>query len=152
MKLSWISTFGPEATLTAALERLEVIGDTFLSVSAPVQYALPAWLGQRQLLQQQIRSRVSENLACLDQFLAGNTFINRLEIQGGWAAILRVPAVSGGEEAALKLLNLHGAVVHPGSFFGLPEAGWFVISLLPTSENFCAGCKKLLEGIYQLMG
>jgi alanine-synthesizing transaminase len=98
MKLSWICALGPDSSLMPALSRLEIIADTFLSVSAPMQHALPVWLQQRHKLQRQIRARVAENLICLDRTLVGANFTDRLRIEGGWYAILRVPALSTGEE------------------------------------------------------
>jgi aspartate/methionine/tyrosine aminotransferase len=150
MKLSWICALGPEANLQHAITRLEIIADTFLSVSAPMQHALPVWLEQRHSQQQQIRARVAGNLSCLDRLLAGSDFGERLSIEGGWYAILRMPALTTGEEAALQLLKRFGVVVHPGIFFGLADTGWLVLSLLPPADEFRLSIEQLLAGIYEL--
>ena len=136
MKAAWIVATGPEKA--QALERLEVIADTFLSMNAPVQWALPAWLAQRAEMQQQIRSRVAANLAELDRQLAAFPALQRLVVEGGWYAILRVPALEPDEQTALALLD-RGVWVHPGYFFGLPESGWLVVSLLGYEREFRAG-------------
>ncbi len=136
MKAAWIVATGPEKA--QALERLEVIADTFLSMNAPVQWALPAWLAQRAEMQQQIRSRVTANLAELDRQLAAFPALQRLVVEGGWYAILRVPALEPDEQTALALLD-RGVWVHPGYFFGLPESGWLVVSLLGYEREFRAG-------------
>ena len=47
MKVAWIMTSGPPEVLHEALDRLEVIADTYLSMNAPIQRALPALLEQR---------------------------------------------------------------------------------------------------------
>ena len=136
MKAAWIVATGPEKA--QALERLEVIADTFLSMNAPVQWALPEWLAQRAEMQQQIRSRVAANLAELDRQLAAFPSLQRLAVEGGWYAILRVPALEPDEQTALVLLD-RGVWVHPGYFFGLPESGWLVVSLLGYEREFRAG-------------
>jgi aspartate/methionine/tyrosine aminotransferase len=136
MKAAWIVATGPEKA--QALERLEVIADTFLSMNAPVEWALPAWLAQRAEMQQQIQSRVAANLAELDRQLDAFPALQRLAVEGGWYAILRVPALEPDEQTALALLD-RGVWVHPGYFFGLPESGWLVVSLLGYEREFRAG-------------
>ncbi|MGD1064725.1 MAG: pyridoxal phosphate-dependent aminotransferase [Terracidiphilus sp.] len=136
MKAAWIVATGPKKA--QALERLEVIADTFLSMNAPVQWALPAWLGGRAEIQEQIRRRVSANLAELDRQLATLPTLERLAVEGGWYAVLRVPALGPDEQTVLALLE-RGVWVHPGYFFGLPESGWLVVSLLGEEAGFNAG-------------
>jgi alanine-synthesizing transaminase len=136
MKAAWIAVTGPEKA--QALDRLEVIADTFLSMSAPVQWAQPAWLAGREEIQEQIRRRVSRNLAELDRQLATLPTLQRLAAEGGWYAVLRVPALGPDEQAVLALLE-RGAWVHPGYFFGLPGSGWLVVSLLGEEAEFSAG-------------
>ena len=145
MKAAWIACFGDEPDLTGALQRLEVIADTFLSVNAPVQYALPGWLSGRHRLQRQIRERTARNLETLDSLLHRQTMVTRLEVEGGWYAVLRVPALLGDEETALKLLTEKGVAVHPGYFFGFPSMGWLIVSLLPAKEQFVEGIAAILD-------
>jgi len=151
MKLSWIFALGPEHLLTQAMTRLEVIADTFLSVSAPIQHALPIWLKHRRHVQQQIRQRVAQNLATLDRALAGSRSVNRLAIEGGWYGVLRIPALADGEDFAVRLLEHAGVVVHPGVFFGLPDAGWLVVSLLAPADDFAAGVQRLMRATAELL-
>ena len=140
MKVSWIVAAGPGAAVTDAMARLEVIADTFLSMNAPMQFALPSWLAERALMQEQIRQRVRENLAVLDARLVG-TQASRLAMQAGWAAVLRVPRHVAGKtfvEAALE----NGVVVQPGEFYGLPE-GRVVVSLLTPTDVWARGVERL---------
>ncbi len=120
MKAAWIVVTGPERA--ASLDRVEVIADTFLSMNAPVQCALPRWLQCRKSIQQQIRARTSANLAELDRQLAAMLTVNRLDVEGGWYAILRIPALRPDEETVLALLD-EGVWVHPGYFFR-PACFW----------------------------
>jgi aspartate/methionine/tyrosine aminotransferase len=142
MKSAWIVAAGEEAS--SAMGRLEVIADTFLSMNAPVQWALPAWLEQREGMQTQIRSRVSGNLAVLDAQLAGAPMVQRLELDGGWYAMLRIPALEPDEQTVLELLE-RGVWVHPGFFFGMPNSGWLVLSLLAPEEEFRMGVIELIN-------
>ena len=140
MKAAWMACFAEQE----ALQRLEVISDTFLSMSAPIQHALPAWLGQRPALQGQIMERLERNLAMLDTILRRQTLVTRLEVEAGWYAVLRIPGVQTEEETALDLLLKRAVVVHPGGFFGFGGQGWLVVSLLAPEGEFTAGAKALI--------
>jgi DNA-binding transcriptional MocR family regulator len=145
MKAAWIVATGPQRT--EALTRLEVIADTFLSMNAPVQCALPVWLEGRHAIQKQIRERVAANLAELDRHLAGQKTTRRLQVEGGWYAVLRIPALEPDEQTVLALLD-RGVWVHPGYFFGMAESGWLVVSLLGPEEEFSTG----LTGLFAYLG
>lgn len=141
MKSAWIVATGP--AWPVALDRLEVIADTFLSMNAPVQWALPQWLAGRLAIQGQIRERVGANLAELDRLLGGQEIIRRLDAEGGWYAVLRIAALQPDESTVRELLE-EGVWVHPGYFFGMPESGWLVLSLLCPHEEFITGVTRLL--------
>jgi aspartate/methionine/tyrosine aminotransferase len=140
MKAAWIVATEPGQA--QALERLEVIADTFLSMNAPVQCALPAWLEGRTAIQSQIRERVAANLAELDRKLALIPEVHRLEIEGGWYAVLRIPALEPDDRTVLALLE-RGVWVHPGYFFGMAESGWLVVSMLGMETEFSKGVTAL---------
>lgn len=142
MKAAWIVATGPQRF--EALDRLEVIADTFLSMNAPAQHALPVWLGSRCGIQRQILGRVAANMAELDRQLAGDPVVRRLDVEGGWYAVLRIAAVQPDEVTVLELLN-RGVWVHPGYFFGMPAAGWLVVSLLAPEADFRLGVGTLLN-------
>ena len=144
MKVGWIVATGQERA--EAIKRLEVIADTFLSMNAPVQGALPRWLERRQSIQGQILGRVTANLAELDRQLAGQETIRRLEVEGGWYAVLRIPAVRPDEQTVLSLLE-QGVWVHPGYFFGMENAGWLVVSLLGPEAEFSTGVTRLIANL-----
>jgi alanine-synthesizing transaminase len=142
MKAAWIVATGPERA--AALDRLEVIADTFLSMNAPVQWALPDWLAGRSGMVRPIRERVSTNLAELDRHIGRQAPIRRLEVDGGWYAILRIPALKPDEITVRELLEA-GVWVHPGYFFGMSESGWLVVSLLTTVTEFHTGVTRMFD-------
>jgi len=141
MKAAWVVATGPEQA--QALERLEVIADTFLSMNAPVQAALPAWLAAREAIQRQIRQRVAANLAALDRGVTRLPAVQRLEVEGGWYAVLRIPALEPDEQTVLELLQ-RGVWMHPGYFFGMAESGWLVVSLLAPEAEFSTGVTGLI--------
>jgi alanine-synthesizing transaminase len=142
MKAAWIVATGPEHT--AALDRLEIVADTFLSMNAPVQWAMPAWLGGREDIQRQIRNRVVANLAELDRQLSRQKTARRLEVEGGWYAMLRIPAVQPDEITVRELLD-RGVWVHPGYFFSMQDSGHLVVSLLAREAEFSTGVRGLFE-------
>jgi aspartate/methionine/tyrosine aminotransferase len=147
MKAAWIVAAGDEAC--TALDRLEIIADTFLSMNAPVQSALPTWLEGSAAIQRQIQERVAANLAELDRQLAAVPEVSRLKVEGGWYAILRIPALQPDEQTVLELLE-RGVWVQPGYFFGMKDSGWLVVSLLTAVAEFRAGAARLVEYFNQL--
>jgi len=145
MKVAWLLTGGPEALAAQATARLEVIADTFLSMNAPIQHALPTLLEQRSAFQHQLRVRLRANLKELDRQLAVQTLLERLEVEGGWYVPLRVPATRSDEDLAIELLEKQSVLVHPGHFYDFPSDGYLVLSLLPTREDFRTGVRRILK-------
>ncbi|MGC2637422.1 MAG: pyridoxal phosphate-dependent aminotransferase [Acidobacteriaceae bacterium] len=143
MKAAWICALGPEPEMGKALERLEVVADTFLSMNAPVQCALESWLDGAAAMQQQIRARTRGNLQALDDILARHPAVTRLEVEAGWYAVLRVPALGRDEDLAVRLVEERGVSVHPGYFFGFGGDGWLVVSLLGPEEEFRRGVETV---------
>ncbi len=145
MKLAWIVSSGPATQRGAAEERLEVIADTYLSMNAPIQWATTALLEQRQSVQRQLLARVLANLAELDRQFAAQKICQRLNVEGGWYAVLRVPVTQTDEELAVDLLRRKSVLVHPGHFYDFPSDGYLVLSLIAAETEFAEGIKRLLE-------
>jgi alanine-synthesizing transaminase len=145
MKVAWIATSGPAAEVEPALARLEVIADTYLSMSAPIQWATPALLDQRRSIQRQLLDRVLGNLAELDRQLARQETCQRLQVEGGWYAVVRVPVTQTDEELVVDLLRRKSVLVHPGHFYDFSSDGYLVLSLITTQHDFSEGIKRLLE-------
>ena len=144
MKVAWILAQGPPPQKKEALARLEIIADTFLSVGAPVQCALPRFLELRNAFHAAITHRLRKNLAALDRVLAAYPACSRLEFEAGWYAVLRVPVTRPDEDLAVALLRAHGVYVHPGHYYDFSGEGNFVVSLIPPEEEFSAGIRALL--------
>ena len=144
MKVGWIVASGPDSHVRDAMSRLEVIADTYLSLSAPVQHGLGKLLTQRQTIQSQILSRIQTNLRQLDERLTRQQSISRLRIEGGWHAVLRVPAVQSDEELAIRLIEEQSVLVHPGHFYEFAQDGYLVISLLTRVEEFAEGIERVI--------
>jgi len=147
MKVGWIVASGPENPVRDALARLEVIADTYLSLSAPIQHAVPALLAQRNALQPQLLSRIEANLQILDAQLANQNLVSRLHLEGGWYAVVRVPAVQSDEDLAIALLDQCSVAVHPGHFYEFSAEGYLVLSLLARSNEFEEGVRRLLAHV-----
>jgi aspartate/methionine/tyrosine aminotransferase len=145
MKVAWIATAGPTVEVEAALARLEIIADTYLSMNAPIQWALPVLLAERRTIQLQLRDRVLGNLSDLDRQLAAQRTCQRLQVEAGWYAVLRVPVIQTDEELAVDLLRRKFVLVHPGHFYDFPSDGYLVLSLIVPSAEFAEGVKRVLE-------
>src|SRR6266404_5218244 len=139
MKAAWLAVSGPQELKREAVARLEVIADTYLSPNAPVQLAMPAFLEQRQSFQEQLFSPVRGNLAELDRQVAGQRACSRLAVEGGWYAVLRVPAIRSDEDLALELLTAKSVYVHPGHFYDFQSDGFLVVSLITPETIFSKG-------------
>lgn len=149
IKSAWIAISGPEKLKREAAQRLEVIADSYLSMNAPVQHAIPALFATRGKFQSQLLSRVRANLACLDAQLATHQNCQRLAFEAGWNVILRVPATGSDEDLALSLLTQQGVLVHPGHFYDFPRDGYLILSLITPEKTFQEGTRRLLTHFSQ---
>lgn len=145
MKASWLVVSGPRELKTQALARLEVIADTYLSMNAPVQLAMPEFIGRRHKFQTQLMDRVRENLAEQDRQLSGQNACSRLEIEGGWYAVIRLPANCEDEKFAIDLLQSKNVHVHPGHFYDFAGNSFLVLSLITPERTFAEGLRLLLS-------
>jgi alanine-synthesizing transaminase len=144
MKVGWIASFGPAPILREALGRLEVVADTFLSMNAPMQMALPVWLASRGGMQRQIRERALGNLEA-----ARRAGLEVLRTDAGWSAILRLRrknALGAEKDSATELLREVGVVTHPGTFYGLAENRRLVLSLIGSKADFAEAVARVSEG------
>jgi alanine-synthesizing transaminase len=144
MKVAWVVTSGPAEQVQAAMARLEVIADTYLSMNAPVQWAMPVMLEQRKSIQRQLLERVRRNLGELDRQLEAQKGCQRLGVEGGWYAVLRVPVTQSDEELAIELVREKAVLVHPGHFYDFEREGYLVLSLIAPEADFKEGIQRLL--------
>ncbi len=140
MKVAWVATLGPEGVRREALGRLEVIADTFLSMGAPAQLALPAWLEARGAMQRQIAERTVANLEALREGGAGAVGIDVLRVEAGWAAVV---LLRGWEAPTRRLLEEYGVVVNTTAFYGLADRRMVVVSLLTPEAVFREGVERV---------
>jgi alanine-synthesizing transaminase len=145
MKLAWVITSGSDEEVRVALARLEVIADTYLSMNAPIQLAAPVLLDQRHSVQPLLLDRVRANLGELDRGLAKKKTCRRLDVEGGWYAVLRVPVTQSDEELAIEILRKHSVLVHPGHFYDFPSDGYLIVSLITPPQDFCKGIAEVLQ-------
>ncbi|MBE0642585.1 MAG: pyridoxal phosphate-dependent aminotransferase [Bacteroidetes bacterium] len=147
MKLGWILTEGPASLRDDALARLDVIADSYLSVSTPVMAAAPALLGFRENIQSQIRTRCLRNLETARALFGdARSGLTLLPPEGGWSALLRLPDAADEEVIALRLLEQERVLVHPGYLFDFARGKFLVVSLLSPEEGFAEGTRRLHSG------
>lgn len=145
LKLAWILLAGPEPARRRAHAGLEWIADAFLSVSSPVQLALPGLLAGRGAFQARLRERLEQSLAALATATNGSD-VELLAADGGWSAVLRLPALHSSEEWALRLLDRE-VVAYPGDFFDFEDDAWLVVSLLAEPAALAEGAARLVTTV-----
>lgn len=147
MKLGWIAVNGPEQIRKQAMERLELIADTYLSVATPVQVALEKLLESGESVRAQITSRTAANLAFLRSAIAAESPVSLLDVEGGWYATLQVPRTRSEEQWVLTLLNERNLLVQPGYYYDFASEAFLVVSLLTPPDVFEAGVGELLKAV-----
>jgi alanine-synthesizing transaminase len=145
LKLGWIVAGGPPSDCATALAGLELIADSFLSVSTPVQVAAAGLLDRGAAIRAQIHERTRTNLAAFRAVAASVAACEVLKTEGGWSAVLRVPATRTEEQLIVDLLDREGILVHPGYFFDFPREAFVVVSLLPPPSVFADAAARLLQ-------
>ena len=144
-KLGWIAVAGPDSLARAAVDRLELICDTYLSVSTPVQVAAPSLLERGAAVRAQIASRVAANYRHLQSAALASPACRVLRAEGGWSAVLQVPTLESEEDLVVRLLTTAGVLVHPGYFFDFARESYLVVSLLTPEPEFREGVDRILR-------
>jgi alanine-synthesizing transaminase len=144
MKLGWIVTAGPAELAAEARHRIEILADTNLSVSSPIQVAAAGLLKQSAAIREQLLERIRKNLGTLDELVRG-TSLSRFEGEAGWYAVLRIPHLMDDEAAAIELLNEAATHVHPGNLFGFNGGAHWVVSLICPTDSFSEGISRIAK-------
>jgi alanine-synthesizing transaminase len=147
VKLGWMLVSGPRDAVPEALTRLEIICDTYLSVSTPVQLAAPQLIAAGRGIRARIQERISANLACVTGLCDAESAASVLMPDGGWSVVLRVPATEPEEALVLRLLRDAHVLVHPGYFFDFDEEAYLVASLLPEPDRFREAMTRVLAAV-----
>ncbi len=143
MKLGWIVAAGEAGLRREAFSRLELVADTYLSVGAPVQHALPRLLPVCGGVREEIRRRTAANLAAVRAALARAPACRVLDVEGGWYCVVEMPRIMSEEEWVLSLLEREGVLVQPGFFFDFAREAFLVLSLLTPEGVFREGVERL---------
>ncbi len=144
VKLAWIGFAGPRAKLEPLIGAYEMVADTYLSVSTPVQVALADLLASGADVRRQIHERITVNWQSLQRAVSGTPAISLLNVEAGWSAILEVPTFRSEEALVLELLTQDHVLVHPGFFFDFEQEAFLVVSLLVSPEQFEKGIARVL--------
>jgi aspartate/methionine/tyrosine aminotransferase len=136
LKLGWIGFGGPSAKVDETVGAYELIADTYLSVSTPVQAAAAELLSAGAAIRAQILSRVRRNLESLRSLASHHPSLDVLRVEGGWSAVVQAPQLRGEETLVLDLLEKDNVLVHPGYFFDFSREAFIVVSLLVDPATF----------------
>ena len=147
LKVAWVATTGSEALVRQALDRLEVIADTFLSLNTATQLAFPSLLAQRHSLRPQLLERIRSNRSFLQSAIARGNSTQLLDADGGWYAVLKIDEDRSDEDLAIGLLEKQRVIVHPGHFYDFPSEGHLVLSLIPPALAFEQGVERLFGSL-----
>jgi aspartate/methionine/tyrosine aminotransferase len=145
VKLGWLIAGGPPSVRDTALQALQLIADTFLSVGTPVQLAAPGLLRGAIPVRAAMQARIRSNLECLRRAAARYPSCSVLPVEGGWSAVIRVPATRTEETLVLDLLERERILVHPGYFFDFVREAYLVVSLLPAEHVFSGAISRVLR-------
>ena len=145
VKFGWIGVNGPDGLVRQALDRLELICDTYLSVATPVQMAAPALMAAGAAVRAQIVERVRRNYRVLKAEADAHPSCRVLPAEAGWYAVVRVPATRSEEAIVLELIERERVLVHPGYFFDFPREAFLVVSLLPEPDVFRTAAARMLR-------
>jgi aspartate/methionine/tyrosine aminotransferase len=145
MKLAWIAVSGESELAREASLRLEHVADTYLSVGTPISAAAPRFLEMAASMTERISTRTRENLEALITLSARVPSVTIVPPEGGWYALVRLPALETAESWALSFLESASVHVHPGDLFGFGSEAWIVVSLLTPEETFRDGVAAILR-------
>ncbi len=145
VKLGWIAVSGPDAMVHEALDRLELVCDTYLSVSTQVQVAADELIERGAAVRRQIALRIRANYERLGALVDAVPSCRLLDADGGWSAVLNVPTYESEEDLVVRLLTEHDVLTHPGFFFDFPRESFLVVSLLTPEATFAQGAARILR-------
>lgn len=147
LKLGWIVVSGPDAIVSDAMERLELICDTYLSVSTPAQAAAAELIATGKEIRNAIKQRVQQNYRELERAAKAYPSVRVIEPEGGWSVVIEVPETVGEEALVRRILDEDHVVVHPGYFFDIQQGAHIVVSLLPPPGEFADAMKRVLDQV-----
>jgi aspartate/methionine/tyrosine aminotransferase len=152
LKLGWMVLAGPERLVRSALDRLELVCDTYLSVSTPVQAAAAELIAAGAGIRAQIQERIRANHRQLIASVGAVPACGVLHAEGGWYSVVQVPTLGPEEDLVVQLVEQRGVVVHPGYFFDFPRESYLILSLLPPEPQFADGVGRVLSHIGSRVG
>jgi alanine-synthesizing transaminase len=145
VKLGWMAFAGPDVLVREALERLDFVCDTYLTVSTPVQAAAAELIERAAPVRAQIQARTAANHRRLVEQFASVPACRVLHAEGGWYGVVQVPTLEPEEDLAVALVERAGVLAHPGYFFDFPRESFLILSLLPGERVFADGVDRILR-------
>lgn len=145
MKLGWIVISGENSEHKEAVEYLDFISDTYLSVSSPVQYGLNKIFSFRNNVTERINIRLNSNYKFLKSSTDSYDFVKLLYREGGWYSVVKINKLISDDDISIRLLNEENIFIYPGYFYGFIDDGYIVLSLLLPESDFRYGIKKIFN-------
>ena len=144
LKCAWTAVTGTAPLRDEALARLELLADSYLSVSEPTQRALKELLALGPPWRRRVQLRLEDNLRTLSAARPTDAPWSVLPSEGGWSAVLRLPQSADETSLTLELLEA-GVYVQPGHFYDFPRGRFLVLSLLPEPARFATGVQRMVR-------
>ena len=130
LKLGWIIPIGDKDFLNTVKPILEIISDTYLSVSTPSQILFLQVLKKKNLIFKKILKRIRKNYKYIIRLLSGSTYLYPIKIEYGWYLPIKID-LGISEDALLKdLMQELSVKVYPGNLFHFKDKKYLIISLL----------------------
>jgi alanine-synthesizing transaminase len=150
MKAGWITVWGAEADVHAAMAGLEWISDAYLSVATPVQLALPSLLAIAATMQAAINDRVRKNALCLREAAKAWPHVAAPSAEGGWMQLLRLSGSAHDDDVIRDLIEHAGVKIQPGYFYDFEDGSFLVMSLLAPEATFRLGVTRISDVLSRL--
>ena len=147
LKLGWMVASGAAPLVSAALARLEILADAYLSVATPVMAALGALLAAGSAVRQQLAARVAAAREQIDRAVAPVRGARLLPADGGWSAVVELPDGVDEEALSLRLLERDGVHLYPGYFFDFDRGAHVVLSAIVPPATLAAGLAAMVDEI-----
>ena len=136
----------PSVSDVAALQRLELICDTYCRCQRPFRKLPPnCWLKVATSGNTDRRNASLETIDGCSINRPDRLHVVCSDAEGGWYACSTCRRFEPEEDLVVDLLTSSGVLVHPGYFFDFPRESYLIVSLLTPPEPFAEGVGRLLR-------
>jgi len=134
MKVAWIAISGNTEWVQQSMQSLELMADSFLPINEIAQFAAPLIFKEGYTFLKNYQMTISKRRDECIELLRKSPFISLSIPQGGFYISLKLKK-GDEDEIAVRLLEQHGILTHPGYFYDFEENGMLVISFVSETKN-----------------